>query len=90
MLLMWKNEKRSLSSNEKFILFMKEKGKENNREEIYFNKTFTISKQYFVSCTLFVIVTFVIKIIPEQTCLVAFPINFNMLILFIFPISPFN
>lgn len=73
----------------KLTLFMKEKGKENNKEKKFIlvrhlQSTTSISSSFLHSSS--VITTFVIKVIPEQMCLM----TFTMLIQLILPVSPFN
>lgn len=71
---------------------MKEKGKENNKEKEFILIRHSQSLNSISICFLafFVTVTFLIKIVPECTCLMTFSININILILFIYPISPLS
>lgn len=64
----------------KFTLFMKEKGKENNKEK----KSILVRHlQSPNSISYFVILIFVIKVVSEQMCLM----TFTMLFLLILPVS---
>lgn len=67
----------------KFTLFMKEKGKENNKEK----KSILVRHlQSPNSILYFVILIFVIKVVSEQMCLM----TFTMLFLLILPVSSSN